>query len=188
MAVNVARRIALCSLACLAAVSATALSPSAARASAASRVDPNAPVDVEPFLRFALSSARMQARAAELALLKQPRPEVAQAAEAMLEFRRSRLQALEALAHRAGVTVAGDLEFEHAIVLENLEPLDFLALSRRWVEVQTQALQQELLFYRAFLAQDRPDPQVAAFARDALPDLDGRLQQMAPVRDGIGGR
>lgn len=36
---------------------------------------------------------------------------------------------------------------EHRVVLENLEPLDDLALSRRYAEVQVQALEQEIRGY-----------------------------------------
>lgn len=68
-------------------------------------------------------------------------------------------------------------EFEHQVVLENLEPLDYLALSRRYAEIQMQALGQEIGIYRAASRSRNQD--IVAFASQVLPDLE---RQQADAR------
>jgi predicted outer membrane protein len=105
------------------------------------------PLDAETFVRLAHSSAALQARAAELAGSRDTRPEARSYAQRMLEFRRGHIAALERAASENGVAIPAVKQFEHQVLIENLEPLDFLALSRRYAELQVQALQQELQVY-----------------------------------------
>ena len=83
------------------------------------------------------------------------RPEARSFAQAMLEFRRALGSKLEGLARERNLKLPTVLEFEHQTVLENLEPLDALELSRRYAEVEMQALEQELQIYGAAPARMR---------------------------------
>ena len=103
------------------------------------------PVDPGRFLGFAHSSAVLQERASRLAASKDTRPEVREFAREMARFRGQQAERLRAVAQERGMRLPGpEEEFEHRVVLENLEPLDYLALSRRYAEVQVQALKQEI--------------------------------------------
>jgi putative membrane protein len=128
------------------------------------------------FFRFAHSASRLQWHAADLALRKQARPEVRALAERTLAFRRPQWEAIEALAARRGHQLPALMEFEHAIILENLEPLDLLAFSRRFSEVMAQSLQQEIDLYRGYVAHPEAVPELSSFARESLPRLENELQ------------
>src|SRR4051794_30347197 len=75
------------------------------------------------------------------------------------------------------------MEFEHQVILENLELLDFLALSRRYAEVQVQALEQELQIYRAAL--QTADEALSSFARQTLPQLEQQLEGARKARTAV---
>jgi putative membrane protein len=107
------------------------------------------PVDPGRFLGFAYSSAMLQERVSTLATSKDTRPEVKEFARDMAQFRRQQLGNLRAVAQERGLKLPGAEEFEHRVVLENLEPLDHLELSRRYAEVEVQALEQEIRGYEA---------------------------------------
>jgi putative membrane protein len=128
------------------------------------------PVAPAEFLRFALSSAAMQARAASLAASRDTRPEVKGFAQEMARFREAQTERLRAFAQARGIAVPeGAAEFGHRVVLQNLEPLDYLALSRRYAEVQVQALEQEVRGYEAAAAS--PDDALKELAGAMLPQL-----------------
>jgi putative membrane protein len=143
-----------------------------------------APSNVETFLRLAYSSTVLQARAAELAATRDTRPEVRAFARRMVEFRREQGAKLLAVARERQLAVPPVPEFEHRIVLENLEPLDFLALSRRYAEVQVQALEQEVQGYAG--GEGSPDEWVRTVARDTRPRLQQLLEEARQVRQAIG--
>ncbi|TCZ54657.1 DUF4142 domain-containing protein [Roseicella aquatilis] len=107
------------------------------------------PFDAGRFRAFAASSAEFQRQAAALAAARDTRPEVKAFAAAMLRFREDQLQRLERDVRTGGGPWPPALEPEHRVVLENLQPLDYLALSRRYMEVQQQALEQEERGYAA---------------------------------------
>ena len=113
------------------------------------------PLDPTAFLRLAHSSAVLQARAAQLAASRETRPEARAFAQKMVEFRREQIARLEAAARDHQLAVPSVQEFEHQVILENLEPLDFLALSRRYAEIQVQALEQEVRGFAS--AESSPD-------------------------------
>jgi putative membrane protein len=138
----------------------------------------------QAFFRFALSSGQLQARSAQLAREKQARPEVREFADTILRFRSSQLQALESLAAQSGARRT-EPELEHAAILDNLEPLDLLGFSRRWAEVQVQALQQEIRLYRDYVALPQAMPGIAAFARETLPRLEEQLHRAMEVDSAI---
>lgn len=132
---------------------------------------PAQPREIEPqqFLRLAYSSASLQAQAARLAASRETRPEVKAYATQAADFRTRFLQQIESFAREQGMALPSVKEFEHQVVLENLEPLDYLALSRRYAEIQIQALDQELGIYQAA---DRSSHQaVKDFATRVLPEL-----------------
>jgi putative membrane protein len=136
-----------------------------------------AQVDPARFLAFAHSSAVLQERASTLAASKDTRPEVKEFAREMARFRAEQLARLRTIAQERAVPLPKE-EFEHKVVLENLEPLDYLALSRRYAEVQVQALGQEIRGYEA--AAQGPDEGLKRLAAGTLGQL--RTRQDAARR------
>jgi len=140
-------------------------------------------MDATRFLSLAQSSSAMQARASELVTSRDTRPEARSFAQAMLEFRRALGSKLEGLARERNLKLPTVLDFEHRTILENLEPLDALELSRRYAEVEIQALEQELQIYRSVPASDES---LRAFANDTAPKLQQRLDEARRARQAIG--
>jgi putative membrane protein len=132
------------------------------------------PIDPGRFLAFAHSSAALQERASILAASKDTRPEIKEFARGMARFRGEQLGRLRAIAQERGLQLPKDEEFEHKVVLENLEPLDFLALSRRYAEVQVQALEQEIRGYEA--AAQGSDEALKQLAAQTLGELRQRQE------------
>ena len=126
-------------------------------------------IEPQEFLRLAYSSASLQAQAAKLAASRETRPEVKGFAMAAADFRAGLLQRIEAFARERGMPLPSVKEFEHQVIIENLEPLDYLALSRRYAEIQVQALEQELNIYQA--ASQSSNQEMKAFADQVLPEL-----------------
>ncbi|MBK5958416.1 hypothetical protein CCR97_09370 [Rhodoplanes elegans] len=155
----------------LAGVAFGVLVPRFAAAQAPAPADPNA--GAAAVLRLALSSARMQARVCEIVLAKDVRPELRGLAETIVAFRREQVPRLETVAREHGVAVVPVLEFEHQVALDNLAPLDFLALGRRFVELQQQALEQEITIWRR--GQGAAEPWLAALAGEILPRIEALL-------------
>jgi predicted outer membrane protein len=141
------------------------------------------PVDPGRFLAFAYSSAMLQERASALAASKDTRPEVKEFAREMARFRGQQLSQLRAIAQERGLTLPAEEEFEHRVVLENLEPLDYLALSRRYAEVQLQALAQEIRGYEA--AEQGADEGMKRLAAEMLPQVRQRLEAARRIHDSV---
>jgi predicted outer membrane protein len=127
------------------------------------------PIEPEEFLRLAYSSATLQGQAAKLAAGRETRPEVKGYATTAAEFRLGLLQRIEAFAKEHGMPLPSVKEFEHKVIIENLEPLDYLALSRRYAEIQVQAIGQEIGIYQA--ATRSPSAEIKTFAEQVLPEL-----------------
>jgi putative membrane protein len=142
------------------------------------------PLDAETFVRLAHSSAILQTRAAELAAGRNTRSEARTYAQRMLEFRRGQVAALERAASENGLRINAVKQFEHQVLIDNLEPLDFLALSRRYAELQVQALQQELQIYAG--GERCPAAWVKVFANENLPILQRLLAEAEAVRQAVG--
>jgi len=142
------------------------------------------PVDPGRFLSFAHSSAVLQERASKLAASKDTRPEVQEFAREMARFREQQVERLRAVARERGLPLRGpEEELEHRAVLENLEPLDYLALSRRYAEVEVQALEQEVRGYEA--ASQRTDEATERLAAEMLPELRRRLGAARRMHDAV---
>jgi putative membrane protein len=120
-------------------------------------------------LRLLISLTLLQERAASLAASRDIRPELRSFAEEMARYRRGQIEGLRAFARERGVEASEELAFEHRVIWENLAPLDFLALTRRYAEVQLQALEQEISGYEQ--AEQSGDAGLAALAAETLPDL-----------------
>jgi len=127
------------------------------------------PIQPEEFLRLAYSSATLQGQAAKLAASRETRPEVKSFAASAADFRLGLLQRIEAFAKERSLPLPSVKEFEHQVVIENLEPLDYLALSRRYAEIQVQAIGQEIGIYQA--ASRSPSAEIKTFAEQVLPEL-----------------
>ena len=144
------------------------------------RTDPPEP---DRFVRFALSTAALQERASELAASRDTRPEVRAFAHDMERFRNQQIARLRTLAQGRGQRMPEQQDFEHRVLLENLEPLDHLELSRRYAEVQVQALEQEIQGYTA--ATQAADEGVKEYAAAILPELQRRLEAALRVHDAV---
>lgn len=127
------------------------------------------PIEPQEFLRLAYSSATLQGQAAKLAASRETRPEVRSFAASAAEFRLGLLQRIEAFARERSLPLPSVKEFEHQVVIENLEPLDYLALSRRYAEIQVQAIGQEIGIYQA--ASRSSSTEIKTFAEQVLPEL-----------------
>ena len=126
-------------------------------------------MNAETFVRLAHSSASVQARAAELAATRETRPEAKAYAQRMVEFRRSQISRLEGAARDNNAAIPTSAELGHRQILENLEPLDYLALSRRYAEFQIQALEQEMQIYGG--AVNSPEGWPRGLAAETAPEL-----------------
>jgi predicted outer membrane protein len=140
-------------------------------------------IALHDFLRLAYSSASLQEQAAQLAASRETRPEVKQFAVAAAEFRAGLLQRIEAFAGGRGMPPPSARTFEHQVLLENLEPLDHLELSRRYAEMEVEALEQELGIYRA--ASRSPQRDVMAFAEEVLPELQRQRSAAQQMFDAV---
>jgi putative membrane protein len=141
-----------------------------ASAPVAAQDRPVPPFDPARFLAFAASSAEFQRRAAEFASTRDTRPEVRSFAGEIARFRERQLVRLrEAVMALGEQPPSSDLRSEHRVVIENLEPLDYLALSRRYMEVQMQALDQEARGYEV-AARDGQGA-VRILAEESLPEI-----------------
>ncbi|MBV1796615.1 DUF4142 domain-containing protein [Siccirubricoccus sp. G192] len=141
------------------------------------------PVDPGRFLAFAYSSAVLQERASALAASRDTRPEVKESANEMARFRGQQLPRLRAVAQERSLTLPAEEEFEHRVVLENLEPLDSLELSRRYAEVQVQALAQEIRGYEA--AEQGADEGMKRLSAEMLPQVRPRLEAARRMHDSV---
>ena len=137
---------------------------------------------VTEFLKSAHSSALMQLKAAEIAAARDIRPEAKQFAQEMTAFRKSQLQRIEGFAAQNNATMPKELAFEQQVLIDNLVPLDFLALSRRYAEVQVQALEQEANAYQAAAG----NTALAALTGEYIPLLRERLDRARKVAEAVG--
>lgn len=144
----------------------------------------NLSVEPREFLRLAHSSATLQSQAAKLAASRDTRPEVKSFATAASEFRTGLLQRIETFAKEKSLPLPSTKEFEHQVIIENLEPLDYLALSRRYAEIQLQALEQEIGIYRTAAQAGNQD--IKAFASQILPELERQQEEARRVREAVG--
>jgi len=141
------------------------------------------PPEPDRFVRFALSSAALQEQVSELAASRDTRPEVRAFARDMERFRNQQIARLRTLAQGRGQRVPEQQDFEHRVLLENLEPLDHLELSRRYAEVQVQALEQEVRGYTA--ATQAEDEGVKEYAAAILPELQRRLEAALRMHEAV---
>jgi predicted outer membrane protein len=126
----------------------------------------------------------LQERASGLAASKDTRPEIREFAREMARFRGLQAERLRALAQERGLGLPGPEDgLEHRAVLENLEPLDYLALSRRYAEVQVQALEQEIRGYEA--ASGAADEGVKRLSAEMLPQLRQRLEAARRMHNAV---
>lgn len=139
----------------------------------ASMAKPHADDAPGRFIEAAYSSALFQARISRIAAAKDTRPGIKALAERVRDFRSAQLPELARLAETAGIQVRDTLDLELRSIVENMEPLDYLALSRRYAEVETQALGREIAAYEgAARSEVRPIRDYVAATLDRLRDLD----------------
>ena len=124
------------------------------------------------FIESAYASAQFQAKISRITAAKDPRPGIKALAERVRDFRASQVPDLARLAEATGVRVRDTLDLELRSIVENIEPLDYLALSRRYAEVETQALGREIAAYEEATRSD------AQPIRDYVATTLGRLRDL----------
>jgi predicted outer membrane protein len=142
------------------------------------------PLDAASFLRLAHSSAVLQAKAAQVVASREARPEARAFAQTMVDFRREQLPKLEAALREHQLAVPSVQEFEHQVILDNLEPLNFLALSRRYAEIQVQALEQEVRGYGS--GENSSEDWLKRLAADIRPRLQQLLEEARQMHKAVG--
>jgi hypothetical protein len=118
------------------------------------------------FVQAAYASAQFQLRIARAAASKAVRPEAKALADASAAFRTDQIADLKALAQKVGTPVRDSLDRELQAIADNLEPLDALEMSRRYVEAATQGLDKEAEIYRA--AAETGPADVKAYAASTI--------------------
>ena len=121
------------------------------------------------FVEAAYATAVFQARISAIASSKDTRPGIKALAERVRDFRAAQVPELARLAKASGIEVHDTLDLELRSIVENIEPLDYLALSRRYVETQTQALDKEIAAYEDAVRSG--PPLVRDYAKSALETL-----------------
>lgn len=129
--------------------------------------------DLAPFLTGALSVATLQARASGIIVGREAVPEAKKFAQQAVEFRRAHIEQIHSIAKQRDILVGSEPTFEQRVILQNLAPLEFLALSRRYAELQVDALEFELAAYAKAAAS--PEPTVKEFLIKWHPQLDHQL-------------
>jgi putative membrane protein len=143
----------------------------------ASPARPRADEATRRFIEAAYSSAVFQAQISRIAAAKDTRPGIKALAERVRDFRASQLPELARLAGSVGVGVRDTLDLELSSIVENIEPLDYLALSRRYAEVEVQALRHEITAYEdAARSEAQPVREYAASTLERLRDLNNTAQ------------
>jgi hypothetical protein len=134
---------------------------------------PHADEAASRFIEAAYASALFQAQISRITAAKDPRPGIKALAERIRDFRASQVPELARLAETTGVGVRNTLDLELRSIVENIEPLDYLALSRRYAEVETQALGREIAAYENASRSDaQPIRDYIAATMGRLRDLD----------------
>jgi predicted outer membrane protein len=153
----------------------------AALPAAVARPQPG-PAAPEAALRALYGLAELQLRAAALAASRDTRPEVKPFAAEMERWRGTQVPRLQGLLAERGIPAPG-MTRDQRTVWEGLEPLDFLALSRRYAEIQQQALEREIQGYEG--AAESGDAAVSALAAEWLPELRRRLEEARRMHEAV---
>ncbi|MCW8084252.1 DUF4142 domain-containing protein [Sabulicella glaciei] len=140
------------------------------------------PRQEEP-LRSLYGFAELQLRASRLAASRETREEVRAFATEMARWREAQLPRLQSFLEGRGIRDLQMLE-DQETVWEGLQRLDFLALSRRYAEVQVQALELEIPGYER--AVNHPEPAISALANEMLPDLRRLLDGAKRMLEAVG--
>jgi predicted outer membrane protein len=124
----------------------------------------------------------LQHRAAKLAASRDTRPEVKSFAAEMAGWRETQLPHLRAFLAERGIH-SPELTEDQRTVWEALVTLDFLALTRRYAEVQLQSLELEIAGYESATATG--DPPLIALANETLPQLRQMLDGARRTHDAV---
>jgi len=155
---------------------------SAALASRPARAQTASPPVVNA-IGFLASSATLRQRASALAASRDTRPEVKAFAAEEANASVSDLERLRSFARARGFDLPQEMELDHQSIWDNLEPLDYLALSRRYAEVELQALERDAQMYEQ--AGQSAEADVRALAAEMLPRLRGRLEKAKQIYEAV---
>jgi len=133
-------------------------------------------------LRVLYGLAELQRRASTLAASRDTRPEVKSFATDMAAWREMQVPRLRDFLTGRGIA-APEMSEDQRAVWEALEPLDFLALSRRFAEIEVQALELEIAGYER--ATTTGDQSLVGLANEALPSLRRLLDSARRAYDAV---
>ena len=136
------------------------------------------------FVEAAYASAVFQARISAIAAGKDTRPEIKALAGRVRDYRAAQLPGLSRLAQASGIEVRDTLDLEMRSIVENMEPLDYLALSRRYAETETQALDREIPAYEEAVRSGPPS--IRDYAAKVLGDLRDLGESAREARGTVG--
>jgi putative membrane protein len=136
----------------------------------------------EEALRVLYGLAEIQQRAATLVLSRDPRPEVKAFATQMASWRETQVPRLREFLAQRGITSPQMTEDQRA-VWDGLEPLDLLALTRRYAELQVQGLELEIAGYEG--AARTGDEALAGLSQEMLPRLRSLLEEARRTHEAV---
>ena len=134
-------------------------------------------------LRYLASSATLQNKMSSLVASRDTRPEVKAFASREAQASADHLEQLRTFARARALQPPEGMDAEHRAMWDNIEPLDYLALTRRYAEVEQQALERDVQMYEE--AAKSSDANVQALATKMLPGLRDRLVQARSVHDAV---
>lgn len=134
-------------------------------------------------VRYLASSAILQNKMSSLAASRDTRPEVKAFAAQEARAASDHLEQLRMFARARSLQLPEEMDAEHKLIWDNIEPLDVLALTRRYAEVEQQALERDVQMYEE--GAKSPDADVQALAAKLLPGLRARFEQARRVHDAV---
>jgi predicted outer membrane protein len=136
----------------------------------------------EEALRVLYGLAEIQQRAAALAMARDTRPEVKAFATQMASWRETQVPRLRDFLAQRGITSPQMTEDQRA-VWDGLEPLDLLALTRRYAELQVQGLEREIAGYEG--AAMTGDEALVGLSQEMLPRLRSLLEEARRTHEAV---
>jgi putative membrane protein len=134
-------------------------------------------------VRYLASSAMLQNKMSSVAASRDTRPEVKAFAAEEARAAEGHLEELRTFSRARSLALPQEMDAVHKVIWDNIEPLDYLALTRRYAEMEQQALERDVQMYEE--AAKSPDADVQALAAKMLPGLRRRLEQARQVHDAV---
>lgn len=132
------------------------------------------------FIQKAATGGKAEVELAKIAAEKAQHPEVRQFAEQMIQDHTRANENLKKVAQKEGAQVPQELDPEHKQTLERLQKLSGEEFDRAYMEQQVKEHEKTVQMFEQQVKGGK-DPEVKAFARDALPTLKHHLNEAKEV-------